>query len=708
MTLVFRTNAGQLTQTQVGTADIINVLSAARSAYGWLGGLDGAKFLLSKIPNAFSQKIRRLKLDGNLRLTPITADVLTAAGPIICSLDNTEEAFGGDVRTQVIGLTLCALAHETGGAAAVQLFKISMLEELFEGPNDIVYAIHSQLNDESHMQQILNEGAARGLTQIFKSATAGLSVAEGDRQWLRANLGSDDDLMLSTEIQMVGGLLKWIVSGDMNTYATRSALVSRVAVCLRSIGYQIGTIQTWDGTGIYPAHLNRNAVVLVLGGSSPTDRLMLDAEEIQIDSRILHYHYKTVGAMLLNALGNYSDTLPEVFQDHFEFIYQYFERTGETIYEESNNMLTPVEAKYSQASSPIQSTLLAKRLAAMYFPLSAEIVAPCYSRIATEDILARLENQDALFGGFQFIPEAVCVFRAVTAAIAISIASRFGAATFKESQHAVSLSLTSSGWLNCMCKTLDRALVSGLKYNKIVAALAVIHSAQDPEEALEANHSVVAWRCGIYSVVPSLLLSMRASPDAIAPRCIDSYWGNVNVRENGSINSAKTALFLPDEPLLEEIQGTNSSTLQFLSQPWIGGPRPGPSDIPLYLTIERPDHYSQPDLCFVGRVGGYVIGSTGVLDVLGGLLKNLDEPDHCPGHVSPLAVMNVKASQWAKNRRVKPAGDGVHTYIPIQRDDYWAIFLLGQSCWYNGRLALRCADCTVERAGSSSVIVGYC
>ena len=692
-------------QTQVGTADLVNILSAAHSTYGWLGGLNGARSLLSNIPNPFSQKIKTLQLDRNLRLRPITAHVLTAAGPMICPPGNTEEAFGGDVRTQVIGLTLCALAHETDGPVAVQLFKICMLEELFEGSTEMADAIHGQLNDDSRMQQILNEGAARGLTQMFISTTAELGVVEGDRQWLRAKLHSDDDMTpLPTEIQMVGGLLKWIVSGDINTYATRSALVLRVAAYLRSIGYQIGTIKTWDGTGVYPAHLNRNAVILVLGGTSPTDRLMLDAEDFQQESRTLHYQYKTVGAMLLNALDNQSDKFPEVFQDHFEYIYQYFERTGKAVYEESNDVI----AKYRQTSSPARSTALARRLAAIYFPLSAEIVAPSYSRIATEDILGKLKDHDAHVGVFQDIPEAVCVFRAVTAAIAISIASRFGAANFREGQHAITLSLTYSGWLDCMCETLDRGLASGLKYSEIVAALAVIHSAQDPEEALQAKSSVIAWRCGIYSVIPSLVWSMRVSPEAIAPRCIDTYWANVNVEENGSINSGTTEALLTDSTLFEEIQGGNSSALQSLSQPWIGALRPGPSDVPLYLTIERPYHYSRPDLSFVGRIGGSVVGSTGVLDVLRGLLKNFDEPDHCPGHVSPLAVINVKASQWAKDRRTKPVGKGVHTYVPVQRDDCWAIFLLGQSCYFNGRLALRCADCTVERAGSSSVVIGYC
>ena len=66
-------------------------------------------------------------------------------------------------------------------------------------------------------------------------------------------------------------LLKWIVSGDMNTSATRSALASHVAAWFEKYWlsdreqYRPGMI-----AGVFPAHLNRNVVFLVLGGYSQT------------------------------------------------------------------------------------------------------------------------------------------------------------------------------------------------------------------------------------------------------------------------------------------------------------------------------------------------------------------------------------------------------------------------------------------------------
>ena len=121
--------------------------------------------------------------------------MLTAARPLICSIENSEESFRGDVRTQLIGLTLCALAHETDGSVAVALFKTCILDEIFEGSDEVANALHGQLNDESHIQQILNDGAARGLTQMFITATTDLGIAEGDRDWLRANLFIEDDML---------------------------------------------------------------------------------------------------------------------------------------------------------------------------------------------------------------------------------------------------------------------------------------------------------------------------------------------------------------------------------------------------------------------------------------------------------------------------------------------------------------------------------
>jgi hypothetical protein len=131
MTLPWKTETGSLLQTQVGLADIVTRLSAAHATFGWLGGLEGTKFLLPKVPNSFSRRIKELELDKSLRLLPVTAHVLTSGGPLICSIPNPADAFGGDARTQLIGLTIFALAHELDSENALELFQQCLASSLF-------------------------------------------------------------------------------------------------------------------------------------------------------------------------------------------------------------------------------------------------------------------------------------------------------------------------------------------------------------------------------------------------------------------------------------------------------------------------------------------------------------------------------------------------------------------------------------------------
>lgn len=702
--LTFRTQTGSSNQADVGTADVLNLFSAAHSTYGWLGGLDGVKCLLSKFPNTISKTSKELHLDQNLRLSPIEVLVLTAHGPLTCFMDDAQEAFGGDVRTQLIGLTLCALSHEFCETSALNLFKECMLHQLFEGPDEITDALYSQVNDESHIRRILNEGAARGLTQLFTSAIASLNIHEGDRIWLCDNLFVEDDLeALPQEIAMVGGLLRWMMSSDCGTYATRSALAARVAACLRCIGYRVGGIQAWDGTGNSPEDLSPKTILLVLGGSSPTDPLMLDAGGIVGDVSTLHYQCSSVGAMLLRALGNQSAAYPEELQTHFETVYQYIQGNLHVEYGEVETGVTDLEAKFCWGPPSTHYTPIAKRIAAIYFPQSAQVIAPCYNHIATRNLLRLLKNQDRLFGGYDKIPEAVCLFRVVSAAIVISVVGLLDREGFEKSQHSISLELTSSEWLKWMCKLLDPALSSGMEYNKAVSAFAAVHCAQDPEEVWNRTDRAIAWRNGIYAVMPSLLQSIRPSRDAVALRCVDSYWANVRTRKDGSVHSAPTV-----QTLIEKVHNGNASSSSSLSRPWRGQAQRGPPDVPLYLTMERPLHYTVPDLSFVGRIGGTIIGATGVLDVLRGLVKNLDEQYECPGHTWTPEVFNIKASIWAGNNESKLVGRHTHSFLPVQGDKSWAVFLVGDTTYCRGRIALRCVGCTIERAGSRSVIIGYC
>jgi hypothetical protein len=147
--------------------------------------------------------------------------------------------FGGDVRIQVLGLTICALAHECGGPTAVELFMSYLAPSLFDGANELTDILHSQLNEDTVLQRILNEGSSRGLTDLFVTQVENLNLPLGDREWLQSTCGGDPDSPLTTEAHMVGGLLKWIGRDSTEVYFTGSGLVARVATYLKAIGYLI-------------------------------------------------------------------------------------------------------------------------------------------------------------------------------------------------------------------------------------------------------------------------------------------------------------------------------------------------------------------------------------------------------------------------------------------------------------------------------------
>ena len=192
MMLVFRTNAGPLVQAQVQTQDVVNTYSAAQAVYGWMGGMDGTRLLLSQIPNLFGSRIRGLRLDKNLRLLPFRGHVLTIGGPLIAEIDNAKESFGGDIRTQLIGTTICALAHECEAATSVRLFCRFLMPYLFGGSSPITDALHSQLIENTILQKILNEGASRGWTNLFIEMIARMGLPEANQGWRYTKLGQED------------------------------------------------------------------------------------------------------------------------------------------------------------------------------------------------------------------------------------------------------------------------------------------------------------------------------------------------------------------------------------------------------------------------------------------------------------------------------------------------------------------------------------
>jgi len=615
-------------------------------------------------------------------------------------------------RTQIIGLTICALAHEIDKKAALDLFILCIAPVLFDRSGIIIDALRSQLNDESHLQRILNEGASRGLTDLFTNAANGLKISFGDRRWLRETLRVENDTEpLPSELLMVGGLLKWLFNDGRETYYTRSGLVARIAAYLREVGYKIGRIESWNGIDSPPRSLGSNAVVVVIGGSSKTDSLMLDPEDILLGAQTRYYQFKTVGAMFLDALNNVSDFFPEAFQDHFETVFAFVKAHLNVQYGIKTNSKVVANLEWKQYHKGSKS--IERRLAAIYFPRSAKYLAHCYAPLAMSDILDQILTSKSAIAPYEDIPHNLALFRVISAAIVLAMASRLTEATFESVQHSITLELGNEGWLIPMCNVLDGAISSALGLHHVVSVLAAVHTGYDPDLIQSCSSKIIAWRRGIFAVVPSILLSMKPTQEAIGFQCLDQYWANVAVREDGSVRDATTGTPLQDMDLMEEVvatTGPDRSTLDLVGRPWFGLPQFDTPDRPLYLSIERPLHYSDPDLCFVGRIDGSAVGSNSIEDTILSLVRSFSESVECRGHVSLTNVVNLKSSHWVSNRNKKPVGEEQLTFIPVSGNPSWALFLAGEAAPFNGHIVSGCVECSVQSArryNTDGVLVGY-
>ena len=83
----------------------------------------------------------------------------------------------------MLGLTLCALAYELKYNSAIELFMTYLAPGLLRqevGLSDgLREALHTQLNDR--IDSILNEGAARGLSDRFYGAISALGLTRLDQ-----------------------------------------------------------------------------------------------------------------------------------------------------------------------------------------------------------------------------------------------------------------------------------------------------------------------------------------------------------------------------------------------------------------------------------------------------------------------------------------------------------------------------------------------
>ncbi|KAI4232180.1 MAG: hypothetical protein L6R40_007495 [Gallowayella cf. fulva] len=696
-------------QTEVGTVDVVNTWSAAQAVYGWMGGTEGLRFLLTRMPNPLGRRLRDLKLDRNLRLMPFLGHVLTSHGPpppALAYLNDAPQSFGGDIRTQVIGTTLCALAHECELLTAARLFCRFLLPYLFGETSPAVYAVQSQLMEDTTLQKISNEGAARGLNNLFIETASKLDLPIAVQGWRQTKLGEEDrgcDFL--GEVNMIGGLLKWVTCQGHGEYRTRSSCVARVAAYLREVGYNIGSIQTWSGDErMLPRSIGTKSLTLVLGGSSETDPFMEEHQQLPDTPLILHYQHRTVGAMLLTALGDAPSIGPEILQEDFESVFNYIEKslTLEYAYDSVGR-----HARYHWEPPDDKPRTIAKRLASGYFSDCADFLAPCFDRIAKQTYLDSVRGESKKI----MRPERKELgrYRALVASIVISIISRFAPKDFENMHHATTMDLSDSHWLSSICTVLDRN--EAFNISTVVTLLAEIHAAHNhdrieasKEHGIESSkRNVVAWRNGIYSVLPSFLLNMTIAADGFHFVCLDHFWANVKVGEDGSVRSSSTPDLQRYEIDIEQhSDSTNMSSLDRLDEPSLGPPNIMAPDCPLYLSLGTPLHHGNPAICFVAWLGGSVAGTVGIEDVMSALLLSRENRQTCPGHDNPMHFINVKASVWARDPYSKPANKDVPLFVPVSGDHCWAIFIAGQTYGQGGRVVFRCPTCAVEEYSSSS------
>ena len=511
---------------------------------------------------------------------------------------------------------------------------------------------------------------------------------------------------------MVGGLLKWLTVEKRATYFTRSSLVARVGVCLKEVGYLMN-VRSWDGLEPYPRLSGAN-VVLVLGGVSLTDTMMLsEDDEIPQYPCLHHYSHNTVGAMFCNAVYDQSEISPETFQNIYENVYLRIQEhltykwTAVPFKERLETTATvKVVLIWKPWTGKLANRSIASRLASMNFPTLGDTIAFCYEGLDNEAALGKiLEFKKGK--AHKTTSRSLIHFRAVTASIVLSVIAKLSGNTFENCRHLIALSLTTDNWLKSMCSCLDHS-INSLSLTEVALLLAVVHAGVEPTAAFQLQRkTVIGWRQGVYAVIPARLTEMAPSNSAIELQCIDRFWGNSVVYEDGSIRGGHGSGIFEDIDMLADIEKISSGDVQSLRGPHLGPPRSGPADLPLYLSIERPLHYNSKDLSLRGRIDGQPLGTVAIVSILEVLIHSLEDARNCSGHASSRPVFNVRPSLWAKQEHYKPIGGDFNTFIPVQGDNSWTLFLARETSSYNRKIVFGCSTCAGESAETGSPLIGF-
>jgi len=720
MSATFNTSR-ELQQIEFGVQDVAATVSVATSLWQWTGGLSGIRTFLTYLPNAINPKLPK-ELGFQKRAFQTSCAILTPTGLFHAHpLDNSDQYFSGDVRTQLVGLTICALAHLFDDEFAISMFMRCVAPALLTGQSGhgVREAFHAQLTNNSF--RILNEGAAYGLPAIFEDAISGLDLPPALH-----DINTPDHAF-------VGGLLKWMVQPKRRRYVTRSATVARVAACLDRVGWTIGPIEIWGRPDPVPPAFD--GVTLVIAGSFATDPLMLEDDELQgantVHAITHHYTNRTVGSMIYVVMGAPNGISPEALQSDFESI----NRSIRTRLSFSWN--TQKDNRRSAYTSDLDEILLARphwsepprpanrisvRLATLRFgAATAEHVAIFFQDIATEPILQEiLAFLEVSYSVRNDLPLSVRRFNAIVICIMLSVAEVLGGKGYMSLRHSTQLGLYSQ-WdavppLAERIFGIMKDLEIGLPMRTVVGLLSIFHCGREFSRNFEDveyrfdNH-LIGFKNGDYSVLPALMYEMEPRHESLGFRCGDIFLANIATRPDGCIYSSPSDTWssIPFHGSLGSREGHSQDIDRHLDS-FVAPPLATPPDRPLYLNFERPyENFQKDQIVLAGRIGGELIGFSGIRDVLITLTSSLAKRVTCDKHheVATSALV-FKPSAWMQKRYKRPMDESrqLHTYVPVKDDACWALFLAGQVASIEGRICFGCFECNLEREGVT-VYVGY-
>lgn len=168
---------------------------------------------------------------------------------------------------------------------------------------------------------------------------------------------------------------------------------------------------------------------------------MLGVEEISINplAFVHHYNIKTIGSLFLTALYHQSDSHPEVFQAFFDEAKAFIESNSTLSFSPNTSELILRPEWLRQRTKG--SSFIARRLAAIYFPMTADFVAACYDCIATQDTLTKVLDHRTARDGDSSFPSKLANFRVITASIVFSMAFNLMDEGSQEKRHSTALFL---------------------------------------------------------------------------------------------------------------------------------------------------------------------------------------------------------------------------------------------------------------------------